>query len=136
MELQQYPPSETDGLFLHYETFVRDLAEVAADWPTFEPEERSDHRVVFMEVWGKRRVLGQLYQTQKLTRSQEAQLARLDYLLLEQSSLMERCFGFGLERLLTIFHWGSPLAQLAQPVRIETDTTSLNHLAQALAPAS
>lgn len=133
MELQQYPPREMDGLFLHYETFVRDLTELAADWPILEPEERSHHRVVFMEVWGKRRMLGQFYQMQQLTRAQEARLARLDYLLLEQSSLMDHCFGFGLERLLTIFQWGSPLSQSTQTVRIEAAMTSLNHLAQALA---
>jgi len=134
MELQGYPPDKTEGLFLHYETFVRDLAEVAADWLTLDREERSDHQVVFMEVWGKRRMLGQLYQMHELTRSQEARLAHLDYLLLEQSSLMDRCFGFGLERLLTIFRWGSPLAHSTQTVRIETAMTSLNQIAQALAP--
>jgi hypothetical protein len=47
---------------------------------------------------------------------------------------MEQCFGFELAQVLVIFRWGSPLAQISQPVRIETDTTSLNHLAQALAP--
>ncbi|MFN8486705.1 MAG: hypothetical protein U0350_03880 [Caldilineaceae bacterium] len=136
MTLQVYPPDRTEGLFLHYETFVRDLAEVAVDWPTLDREERSDHQVVLMEVWGKRRTLGQLYQTHQLTRAQEARLAQLDYLLLEQAALMERCFGFGLDRLLTIFRWGSPLAQSTQTVRIETAMTSLNQIAQALAPAN
>lgn len=133
MALQEYPPDRIEGLFLHYETFVRDLGEMAADWPTLAPEERSDEQVVLMEVWGKRRTLGQLYLARQLSESQEARLAHLDYLLLEQSSIMDRCFGFGLERLLTIFRWGSPLAQSAQPICIQTDSISLQHLARALA---
>ncbi|MCE7985560.1 MAG: hypothetical protein DYG89_30665 [Caldilinea sp. CFX5] len=85
-----------------------------------------------MEVWGKRRVLGQLYLTKQLARTQEAHLASLDQLLLEQAPLLERCFAFTLMRLLIIFRWGTPLAESPQLVRIETAATSLNQLAQAL----
>ena len=136
MEFQQNITDKIDALLLNYETFVRDLPEVAADWPTFEQEERSYHQVVLMEVWGKRQALGQLFLEQLLSRSQEARLSHLDYLLLEQASLMEQCFSFDLGRLLAIFRWGSPLAQSTQTVRIETAMTSLNHLAQALTLAN
>ncbi len=132
MELQNYSPNKIDALLTNYEGFASDLPEVAADWSLLKKEEQSHHQVVFMEVWGKRRVLGQLYLTGQLARTQEARLAYLDQLLLEQAPLLERCFAFTLMRLLTIFRWGTPLAQSPQLVRIETAATSLNQLAQAL----
>lgn len=132
MELQSYSPRKVDALLTNYEGFIRDLPEVTAEWPLMEKEEQSHHQVVFMEVWGKRRVLGQLYQTGQLAHTQEVRLASLDQLLLEQAPLLERCFAFTLIRLLTIFRWGTPLTDSPQLVRIETAATSLNQLAQAL----
>ncbi len=134
MELEGYSTQKIDGHLLNYKVFVRDLAEMANDWPTMQGEERSHYKVDFMHVWGLRKTLGQLYQAQQLTHTQEEQLAQLDQLLLEQSGLMEQCFGFELAQILVIFRWGTPLAQSAQPVHIQTDTVSLQHLAQALAP--
>jgi hypothetical protein len=133
MESQNHSENKSDGLLINYEVFVRDLPELAADWQFMDPEERSHHQVVLMEIWSKRRLLGQLYQTQQLVRIQEARLAYLDQLLLEHASLMEKCFSFDLARLLTIFRWGTPLAQSTQLVRLETAATSLNQIAQALA---
>lgn len=132
MESQNNSTNKIDALLINYEAFVRDLPELAADWQLMDKEERSHHQVVLMEVWGKRRLLGQLYQTHQLLRTQEARLAYLDQLLLEHASPMEKCFNFDLARLLSIFHWGTPLAQSPQLVRIETAATSLNQLAQVL----
>lgn len=132
MEMQNDALHKIDALLTNYEGFIRDLPEVAADWSLMAKEEQSHHQVVLMEVWGKRRGLGQLYLMRQLTRPQEARLAYLDQLLLEQAPLMERCFAFDLLRLLTIFRWGTPLAHSPQLVRIETAATSLNQLAQAL----
>lgn len=133
MNLDDYTVGQIDTFLLNYEIFVKDLAELASDWPTLDSEQQSDQQAIFMQVWGNRHVLGHFYQVHRLTHRQAEQLAQLDQMLLEHASLMEQCFGFELARVLVIFRWGSPLAQLAQPVRIETDTASLNHLAQALA---
>ncbi len=136
MNLDNYTPSHIDSFLLNYKIFVEDLAELASDWPTLDAEQRNDQQAIFVQVWGNRHILGKLYQVHLLTSAQNEQLARLDQSLLEQAALMEQCFGFELAQVLVIFHWGSPLAQSAQPVRIQTDTVSLQHLAQALAPAT
>lgn len=134
MNLAVYTPGHIGSFLLNYEIFVKDLAELARDWPTLDAEQRSDQQAIFIQVWGNRHILGQLYQAHHLTNGQEEQLAQLDQRLLEQAALMEQCFGFELAQVLVIFNWGSPLAQSAQPVRIQTDSISLQHLAHALAP--
>jgi len=134
MNLDSYTPGHIDSFLLNYKIFVEDLAELASDWPTLDAEQRNDQQAVFVQVWGNRHVLGELYQVHRLTSAQNEQLAQLDQRLLEQAALMEQCFGFELAQVLAIFYWGSPLAQSAQPVHIQTNAVSLQHLAQALAP--
>ncbi|MFN8486704.1 MAG: hypothetical protein U0350_03875 [Caldilineaceae bacterium] len=134
MNLDSYTPGHIDSFLLNYKIFVEDMAELARDWPALDAEQRNEQQAIFVQVWGNRHVLGKLYLAHRLTSVQEEQLAQLDQRLLEQAALMELCFSFELAQVLVIFNWGSPLAQSAQPVRIQTDSISLQHLAHALAP--
>jgi hypothetical protein len=136
MDLQVYGPGHTESFLLNYEVLVRDLAEVAADWPNLDDEERGHHRAALMQTWGDRKVLGLLFKAHRLSPAQEASLARLDRLLLEQASLMEQCYGLDLSHLLAIFRWGTPLSRFAQTVRIEVGPASLDRMATALTPSS
>jgi hypothetical protein len=79
--------------------------------------------------------LGQLFKARRLTPAQEARLAKLDRLLLEQASLMEQCYGLDLSHLLAIFRWGTPLPRFAQTVQIEVQPASLDRMAASLAPS-
>lgn len=136
MDLQVYSPGHIEAFLLNYEVLVRDLAEVAAEWSHLDEEERSDHRAGLMQAWGNRRLLGDLFQAHRLSRGQEARLAKLDRLLLEQATLMERCYSLELSHLLAIFRWGTPLLQLAQTVQIEVEPASLDRMASLLTPSS
>jgi hypothetical protein len=44
MDLQVYSPAHIESFLLNYELLVRDLAEVAADWPNLDDEERGHYR--------------------------------------------------------------------------------------------
>lgn len=136
MDLQVYGPSHIESFLLNYELLVRDLAEVATDWPNLDDEERSHHRAELLQAWGDRKVLGMLFKAQRVNPDQEARLAELDRLLLEQSALMEQCFGLDLSHLLAIFRWGTPLSRSSQTVRIEVEPASLDRMATALTPSS
>jgi hypothetical protein len=133
MNLQRYTFSHIESYLTNYEVLVRDLAEVAEDWPSLEQEEQNYHKAVLMQVWGNRKALGSLYQGRRLTLTQQNRLAELDSLLLQQASLMELCYGFDLSNLLIIFRWGTPLSKSTRTVRMEVRTTSLNRMALALA---
>lgn len=136
MDLQVYGPGHIESFLLNYELLVRDLAEVATDWPNLDDEERRHHRAEFLQAWGDRKVLGMLFKAQRINPDQEARLAELDRLLLEQSALMEQCFGLDLSHLLAIFRWGTPLSKSSQTVRIEVEPASLDRMATALTPSS
>ena len=134
MDLQAYTPSHVESFLLNYEVLVRDLDELAADWPDLDSEERGHHQATLMQTWSNRQLLGLLFKAHRLTPAQEARLARLDRLLLEQASLMEQCFGLDLSHLLAIFRWGTPLSRFAQTVRIEVEPASLDRMAATLVP--
>jgi hypothetical protein len=136
MDLQAYQPAHIEAFLLNYEVLVRDLAEVAADWTNLDDEEQSHHRATLVQVWGNRKVLGLLFSAHRLSSSQEARLARLDRLLLEQAALAEQCYGLDLSQLLAIFRWGTPLSRFAQTVRIEVRPVSLDRMATALPSSS
>lgn len=134
MDVQVYEAGHIESFLLNYELLIRDLAEVAADWPDLDDEERGHYRAELLQTWGNRKVLGALFKARKLTPAQEAHLAELDRLLLEQASLMERCFGFDLGQLLAIFRWGTPLSESTQPMRIEVEPAWLDRMASVLTP--
>jgi len=136
MDLQGYGSSHIEAFLLHYEILVRDLADVAAEWPTLAEEERGHHRATLLQTWGNRQVLGHLFRGGRLTEAQQARLAELDRLLLEQAARMEQCYGLELPELLAIFRWGTPLSQAPQLVRIEVEPAALDRLATALTPAA
>jgi hypothetical protein len=132
MNLDAYGPNHIESFLSNYELLVRDLAEVAADWPHLDDEERGHHRAALMQTWGNRKVLGLLFKARRLGPAQEGHLAELDRLLLEQTSLMEQCYGLDLNRLLAIFRWGTPLSSSDHTVRLEVEPASLDRLATVL----
>jgi hypothetical protein len=134
VDLQVYGSSHIEAFLLNYEILGRDLADVAADWPTLDEEERGYHRAMLLQTWGNRQVLGHLFRAGRLTEAQQARLAGLDRLVLEQASRMEQCYGLELPELLAIFRWGTPLSQTPQPVRLEIEPAALDRLATALTP--
>ena len=132
MNLNVYEPGYIESFLLNYELLVRDLAEVAADWPCLDDEERGHHQAELLQAWGNRKVLGALFQAGRLHPTQEARLASFDRLLLEQASLMEQCFGLDFMQLLAIFRWGTPLSKSTQTVRLQVESASLERMAGAL----
>lgn len=135
MEPQVYGPEHITSFLLNYEHLVTDLAEVAADWPNLDEQERGHHRAELFQTWGNRKVLGLLLKAHRLHPTQEAHLADLDRLLLRQAARMEQCFGLDLGQLLAIFRWGTPLSTSLHPVQIEADPASLDRMATALTPS-
>ncbi|MBI1925604.1 hypothetical protein HYR99_15290 [Candidatus Poribacteria bacterium] len=133
MNLNEYGSGHIESFLLNYELLVRDLAEVAADWPSLDDEERGHHRADFLQTWGNRKVLGAIFRAGGLHPTQEARLTSLDRLLLEQASLIEQCFSLDFMQLLAIFRWGTPLSQSAQTVHIQVESASLDRMAGALA---
>jgi len=136
MNLDVYEPRHIESFLLNYELLVRDLAEVATDWPNLDEEERSHYHADLMQTWGNRKVLGLLFKAHRLTPTQAHRLAELDRSLLEQAPFMAQCYGLDLPQLLAIFRWGTPLAHSTQPVRLELQPASLDRLATALVPAT
>jgi len=135
MDLNVYGPDHIESFLLNYKLLVKDLPELAADWPNLDDEERSDHRAALMQIWGNRKVLGLLFRAHRLTLDQEGRLAEFDRLLLEGASLMQQCYGLDLTQLLAIFRWGTSLSGSSRTLRIEVDSTSLDRVAAALAPS-
>lgn len=135
MNLQDYTPGHVDSFLLNYELLVRDLPEVAADWPQLDEEERSQYRADLLQTWGTRKVLGALFKAQKLTLAQETRLGELDRLLLGQAARMEQCFGLDLNQLLAVFRWGTPLSKSTETVRLEVEAASLDRMASTVAPS-
>lgn len=135
MELQQYGPGHIEAFLINYDIFVRDLPEMAADWPHMDAEERGHHGSLLLQTWGNRKVLGTLFKAGCLQEMQETRLEELDRALLAQADHMAFCFGLDLSQLLAIFRWGTPLAASQQTVRLAVDPAVLERLAVTLAPA-
>jgi hypothetical protein len=132
MNLNEYGSGHIESFLLNYGLLVRDLAEVAVEWPGLDDEERGHYRGELLQAWGNRKVLGALFKNGRLHPTQEARLASFDRLLLAQASLMEQCFGLDFMQLLAIFRWGTPLSQSAQTVHIQVESASLDRMAGAL----
>jgi hypothetical protein len=125
-----------EAFLLNYALLVRDLAEVAAEWPTLAEEERGHHRAALLQTWGNRHGLGQLFRAGRLSDAPDVHVAGLDRLLLEQAARMEQGYGLELRELLAIFRWGTPLTKAAQPVRLEVEPALLDRRATALTPGA
>lgn len=133
MQVQQYTGGQIDTFLLSYQVFVTDLAETAAEWDRLDAEEHSDYDANLIQIWGNRKLLGVLFKADKLSAPQERRLAALDRQLLEQSGVMKQCFGFDLRQLLSIFQWGTPLAESVQPLYLEVEPALLNRMASVFA---
>ena len=134
MDLNAYTEGHIESFLLNYKLLLQDLAEVAAEWATLDRETQSDQSMLFMQSWGNRKVLGALYAGKRLTIKQERLLADLDRHLLKQAPLLQQCYGLDFAQLLTIFRWGTPLADSTDSVQIVVAPATLNRMATSLAP--
>lgn len=134
MDLNAYTEGHIESFLSNYQLLLQDLAGVAAEWGMFDRESQSDQRIFFMQAWGNRKVLGALYAGKRLTIKQERLLAELDRHLFNQAPLLQQCYGLDFAQLLTIFRWGTPLANATDAVQIAVAPATLNRMATALAP--
>lgn len=133
IDITAYGSGHIESSLLNYEMLVKDLPELADDWPRLDKQERNHHLAVFMQTWGNRYLLGALFKAGKLTPPQEERLATLDRLLLEYSPLARKCYGLELKDIVKIFVWGTPLSESEEAIRIEVIPASLTEMAMALA---
>jgi hypothetical protein len=98
--------------------------------PPMDAGEQMDAHMAFMQYWGQRHLLGDLYRVGRLTPEQAGRLAELDRQLLERAAAVETVYGPTLHDLLRdLFTWGTPLAGQSGTLRIETTVTALTELA-------
>jgi hypothetical protein len=131
----RYSTAHVDTLLTSYRGFVEELPELAATWLEMDAMERSHHLALFGQAWGNRHLLGDLFRAGRLTSEQEARLTQLDRQLLERGRLADRCYGLGSRQLLRLFVWGTPLALVQQPVRLDLEPAALSEMALAWAGA-
>lgn len=99
--------------------------------PPMDEGEQMDAHMAFMQYWGQRHLLGDLYRAGQLTLEQINHLAELDQELLKHAAAVEVAYGPTLgEVLRDLFTWGTPLAEQRGTLRIETTITALAELAQ------
>lgn len=117
---------------LYLDAYYRLIANIefyaTLDPPTDEGEQMDAH-MAFMQYWGQRHLLGDLYRAGQLTPAQATHLADLDRQLLEHAAAVERVYGPTLRQLVhDLFAWGTPLADQPGIVRIETTLATLAEL--------
>jgi hypothetical protein len=122
-----------DAYLLNYRLLVRDLPELAGQWPDMDDEERLHHRLSFSQTWEMRYQLGDLYRAGRLTADQEAELAALDNELIQHLDEANLCYGLDLQSIAQLFAWGTPLAQSDEIIYIPIRPRLLNRMAPALA---
>ncbi|HDN79116.1 MAG TPA: hypothetical protein ENG33_01465 [Chloroflexi bacterium] len=132
LDITTYGTTHIESFLANYEMLVKDLPDLAAEWPRLNEQERNHHLAVFIQAWGARYVLGKLFKARKLTATQEKRLEELDRLLLENSSLMRKCYGLELKDIVKIFIWGTPLSKSKEEIRMEITPASLTEVAMAL----
>jgi|GEM_PF-1611213 multidrug efflux pump subunit AcrA (membrane-fusion protein) len=135
----EYPELDlTDVTSGHIDTFLssfqlalRSAPELAGQWSEMDEAEQFDFRLDFTRAFGLRRVLGALYRAGRLTADQATRLASVDRQLLERAAAVEVVYGLTLGQLVRhLFAWGTPLAEEAGTLRIETTIAALAELAQ------
>jgi hypothetical protein len=113
-----------------YERLVANAEFYAGLNPPMNEGEQVDAHMAFMQYWGQRHLLGDLYRNGRLNSKQLTHLADLDRQLLEHAAMIETVYGASLRQLVRdLFAWGTPLAEQPGSLRIETTTTALAELA-------
>ena len=123
----------TESYFLNYNLLIKDLPELAAMWADMDDFEHHHYQMMFMQTWGMRYELGDLYRTGRLTAEQEAELAALDDELIQHLDEAYLCYGLDFQSVAQLFTWGTPLAQSDDIIRIPIRPRTLNEIAPALA---
>jgi hypothetical protein len=134
LDLDRYNNDYIETFLRNYDGLIGSAAELAAEWPTMDEEERTIQCSFAMSEWGERVLLGALYRAGRLTPDQTARLADLDRALLEEATNVEIAYGPSLHQLVeNLLDWGTPLTEVKGTVRLEVPLRVLPALAQALA---
>lgn len=122
----EYIDTYLDG----YEGLIDDADFYATLDPAMDEGEQMDAHMAFMQYWGVRHTLGELYLTGQLLPEQVSRLADLDRKLLQEAPVVQAVYGPSLRSLLhNLFNWGTPLAEQAESVQVETSLATLAELA-------
>lgn len=127
--LEEYSSEYVDTFLRNYAGLIQNAEFYASLDPPMDEGERMDAQMAFMQYWGQRHLLGDLYRAARLTPEQTERLAELDRQVLAHAAAMEIAYGPTLLSLVQdLFAWGTPLAEQSGPVRIETTITTLVEL--------
>lgn len=126
------PTKTTSQVKLYLDAYHRLIANtefyIALD-PPMDESEQLDTQMAFMQYWGQRHLLGDLYRAGELDADQVTYLANLDRQLLENAAAIERVYGPTLRQLIyDLLTWGTPLTSQSGAVRVETTMTALAEL--------
>lgn len=119
-----------------YERLIANAEFYATLDPPMNEGEQMDAQMAFMQYWGQRHFLGDLYRSGRLTREQAERLVELDRQLLAHAAAVEAVYGPTLRQLVhDLFTWGTPLAEQSGRVQIETTVAALAELVALTAEA-
>jgi len=122
-----------ESYLLNYKLLIKDLPELADMWADMDDFEHHHYQMMFMQTWGMRYQLGDLYRAGQLTVEQEIELAALDDELIQHLDEANLCYGLDFQSIAQLFTWGTPLAQSDKVIRIPIRPRILNEIAPALA---
>jgi len=132
-DLSVFSDDHIESYLLNYKLLIKDLPELADFWADMDDFEHHHYQMMFMQTWGMRYQLGDLYRAGRLTAEQEAELAALDDELLQHLDEADLCYGLNLQSVAQLFTWGTPLAHSDKAIRISIRPRILNEIAPALA---
>jgi hypothetical protein len=132
-DVMAHTTRQGDTYLLNYRLLVKDLPELADQWPDMDDEERLHHRLSFSQTWGMRYQLGDLYRAGQLAAEQEAELSALDDELIQHLDEANLCYGLDLQSVVQLFAWGTPLAQSDEVIYVPIRPRLLSKMAPALA---
>ncbi|MBC8448848.1 MAG: hypothetical protein H8D78_13955 [Chloroflexi bacterium] len=122
-----------ESYLLNYRLLIEDLPGLADMWADMDDFEHHHYQMMFMQTWGMRYQLGDLYRAGRLTTEQEAELAALDDELIQHLDEANLCYGLDLQSVAQLFTWGTPLAQSDRIIRIPIRPHTLSEIAPVLA---
>ena len=135
-DLSVFPDDHIESYLLNYRLLIEDLPELADMWADLDDFEHHHYQMMFMQTWGMRYQLGDLYRAGQLTAEQEAELAALDDELIQHLDEANVCYGLDLQSVAQLFTWGTPLAQSDKIIRIPIRSRLLNEIAPLLAASA
>jgi len=98
-KLDNVTPERIQMYLNDYQEQVYQLDELAADWNTFDEEERSQYQWEFDITLGRRCILELLHKAKRLTTFSEVQFAKIEQELSGKLHIVRRLFGYYIEHV-------------------------------------